>query len=64
MEGALDKISDGDELEIDYKAGVINNKTQKTNIKFKALPDFALDIIKDGASSNTLKNRNKSLTTD
>jgi 3-isopropylmalate/(R)-2-methylmalate dehydratase small subunit len=55
MEGALDKISDGDELEIDYKAGVIDNKTQKTKIKFKALPDFALDIIKDGGLLEHIK---------
>jgi 3-isopropylmalate/(R)-2-methylmalate dehydratase small subunit len=45
---ALEKISDGDELEIDYKTGVIQNKTAGTEISFNPLPDFALDIINDG----------------
>ena len=45
---AIDKINDGDELEIDYETGVINNKTAGVNIAFQPLPDFALEIIKDG----------------
>ena len=45
---ALEKISTGDELEIDYKTGLVNNKTTGTDIKFKPLPDFALEIINDG----------------
>ncbi|MEJ2704564.1 MAG: 3-isopropylmalate dehydratase small subunit [Sedimentisphaerales bacterium] len=45
---ALEKINDGDDLEIDYKTGVIQNKTAGTEISFNPLPDFALDIINDG----------------
>jgi len=45
---AIEKISDGDELEIDYKAGLIKNKTTGISIGFKPLPDFALEIIKAG----------------
>jgi 3-isopropylmalate/(R)-2-methylmalate dehydratase small subunit len=45
---ALEKINDGDELEIDYKTGTIKNKTAGTDIVFNPLPDFALDIINDG----------------
>jgi 3-isopropylmalate/(R)-2-methylmalate dehydratase small subunit len=45
---ALDKINDGDELDIDFKAGVIKNKTADTDIAFNPLPDFALEIINDG----------------
>jgi len=45
---APEKINDGDNIEIDYKAGVINNKTQGTEIKFNPLPDFAVEIIEDG----------------
>jgi len=45
---APDKINDGDELEIDFKAGVITNKTAGTDISFNPLPDFALEIINDG----------------
>ena len=45
---ALKKINDGDEIEIDYKAGLIRNKTSGKNIEFNPLPDFALEIINDG----------------
>jgi 3-isopropylmalate/(R)-2-methylmalate dehydratase small subunit len=45
---ALDKIKNGDELEVDCKAGLIKNKTSGMNIKFNLLPDFALEIINDG----------------
>jgi len=51
---ALEKINDGDELEIDYKAGLIKNKTIGANIKFKPLPDFALEIIEAGGLINKL----------
>ena len=44
---ALEKINDGDEVEIDYKAGLIKNKTAGIDISFNPLPDFALEIIKD-----------------
>ncbi len=44
----LEKINDGDEVEIDYKAGLIKNKTAGVDISFNPLPDFALEIIKDG----------------
>ena len=45
---APEKINDGDELQIDLKAGLIKNKTAGTEISFNPLPDFALDIINDG----------------
>jgi len=45
---APDKINDGDELEIDFKAGLIKNKTVGTEVSFNPLPDFALEIINDG----------------
>jgi len=45
---ALDKINDGDQLQIDFKAGVIKNKTAGIDIEFNPLPDFALEIINDG----------------
>ncbi len=45
---ALEKINNGDELEIDYKNGLIKNKTADIDISFNPLPDFALEIIKDG----------------
>ncbi len=45
---ALEKINDGDEVEIDYKNGLIKNKTADIGISFNPLPDFALEIINDG----------------
>ena len=57
LDNAVKKINDGDEIEIDYEKGVINNKTQKTEIEFKALPDFALDIIKDGGLLEHIKKK-------
>jgi 3-isopropylmalate/(R)-2-methylmalate dehydratase small subunit len=45
---ATDKIDDGDDLEIDYKNGLIRNKTAGADIKFAPLPEFAVEIINDG----------------
>ena len=45
---STEKINDGDELEIDFEAGLIKNKTAGVDISFKPLPDFALEIIKAG----------------
>ena len=42
------KINDGDELEINFKTGLIKNKKAGTEIKFNPLPDFALEIINNG----------------
>lgn len=52
---AVNLIKDGDELEIDYKGGTINNKTQNKVIKFNALPDFAIKIINDGGLLEHIK---------
>ncbi len=45
---AIEKINDGDEVEIDYKNGLIKNVTAGIDISFAPLPDFALEIINDG----------------
>jgi 3-isopropylmalate/(R)-2-methylmalate dehydratase small subunit len=55
----LEKINDGDELEIDYKAGLIKNKTAGIDIKFNPLPDFALEIINAGGLLNHIMKRAK-----
>jgi len=49
---AVDKISNGDQIEIDYKNGLIKNKTAGIDIEFNPLPDFALEIINDGGLLN------------
>jgi len=56
---APEKINDGDELEIDYKAGLIKNKTAGVDIKFDPLPDFALEIINDGGLLNHITKKQK-----
>jgi len=53
----LEKINDGDELEFDYKRGLIKNKTANTEIKFHPLPDFALEIINDGGLLEHIKKK-------
>lgn len=55
LEGALEKIDDRDELEIDYEKGIINNITRGEKIEFKALPDFAIEIINDGGLLEHIK---------
>lgn len=57
MANATEAIADGDDIEIDYKKGVINNKTQKKVITFKPLPDFAIEIINDGGLLEHIKNK-------
>jgi len=51
---ATEKINNGDELEIDYKTGLIKNKTTGIDITFNPLPDFALEIIEAGGLINKL----------
>ena len=52
---ALEKINDGDDIEIDYQQGLIKNRTSGKSIRFKPLPDFALKIIKDGGLLEHIK---------
>ena len=54
-----EKISDGDELEVDYKNGLIKNETAGIDIKFNPLPDFALEIIDAGGLLNKLAPKNR-----
>ena len=55
---ATEKINNGDELEIDYKTGLIKNKTTGIDISFNPLPDFALEIIEAGGLINKLAQKN------
>ena len=52
--GVVDKINDGDELEIDAKNGTIKNITSGQEYKFTPLPDFALDMIDAGGLLNKI----------
>ena len=55
----LEKINNGDELEIDYKTGLIKNKTADVDISFNPLPEFALEIINDGGLLNHITKKQK-----
>lgn len=57
LANAPELINDGDEIEIDYKAGTIDNKTQGKVIKFTALPDFAIEIIDNGGLLDHIKKK-------
>ena len=52
---AVDKINDGDEVEIDYKGGTIKDVTTGEVMKFEPLPDFALEIINNGGLLEHIK---------
>ncbi|UCD49172.1 MAG: 3-isopropylmalate dehydratase small subunit [Phycisphaerales bacterium] len=51
---ATERIKDGDEIEIDYEAGVIHDKTNGEEIKFQPLPQFAQEIIAAGGLLNKI----------
>lgn len=56
---ATEKISDGDQLEIDFKNGIIDNKSSCEKIEFKPLPAFARQIISDGGLLEHIKKKIK-----
>ena len=56
LPGVAQKISDGDELQIDARNGKVNNVTKGEVYEFTPLPDFALEIIEAGGLLNTLAN--------
>ena len=54
---AMEKINNGDELQFDYKAGLIKNTTAGIDIGFEPLPDFALEIINNGGLLEHIKRK-------
>jgi len=52
---AVEKIKDGDEVEIDFENGLIKDTSSGIDIGFSPLPDFALDIIKAGGLLEHIK---------
>jgi len=51
----VDKINDGDEIEIDFENGLIKNITSAKQISFEPLPEFAREIIADGGLLEHIK---------
>jgi 3-isopropylmalate/(R)-2-methylmalate dehydratase small subunit len=52
---AVERINDGDDVQIDFQAGIIEDKTTAERIEFRPLPDFALEIINDGGLLEHIK---------
>jgi len=48
IECDTDKISDGDELEVDFSKGVITNKSKNIEIKFSPIPKTMQILLSDG----------------
>ena len=46
--GIVEKVTAGDALDIDARAGKIYNRTRQETYEFVPLPDFALAIIESG----------------
>jgi len=53
--GISGKVNDGDELEIDIKAGKITNNTKGEEYTFTPLSDFAVELMNDGGLINHIK---------
>jgi 3-isopropylmalate/(R)-2-methylmalate dehydratase small subunit len=43
-----DKIKDGDELEVDLKAGTVRDLTNRTKLQFSPMPEIMLHILNEG----------------
>ena len=52
-----DEIDSGDELEVDFKNGVIKDLTKNLTIKAKPLPEFMLEIIEAGGLVSYIKDK-------
>lgn len=48
LPGVKNKVKQGDELEVDLKAGTIRNLARGETMKFTPYPDFLLEIIEAG----------------
>jgi 3-isopropylmalate/(R)-2-methylmalate dehydratase small subunit len=55
----VDKISDGDELEIDLASGTIKNLSKKQIYKTQAFPEFLQELVKKGGLINYIKESHK-----
>ncbi len=54
---AHEAFETGDEVELDMEAGVLRNLTKGTEVGFKPIPPFMMEIIEDGGLVPHLQNR-------
>lgn len=52
---AAEKISAGDDVEIDFETGVITNHTKNETYQGQSFPDFLINIINSNGLLNSLK---------
>jgi len=57
LEADTDEIKDGDELELDMENSEIKILNKKKSIKFKPIPEFMQEIIKEGGVIEYIKKR-------
>ncbi|HEX3025783.1 MAG TPA: 3-isopropylmalate dehydratase small subunit [Clostridia bacterium] len=53
---AAESIENGDEVEIDFDAGIISDKTKKKSYKAAPFPEFIQNIIRSGGLINAVRN--------
>ncbi len=51
----FDRIEEGDEIEINFEAGMIRNNTKKEEYRFKPLPEFMQKLLDSGGLINYIK---------
>ena len=56
---ASDRISDGDEIEVDFGTGVITSHTKNEQYQAQPFPDFMKEIIAAQGLPNSMKVRNQ-----
>ena len=57
LEADTDEIEDGDELDLDMENSEIKILNKKKSIKFKPIPEFMQEIIKEGGVIEYIKKR-------
>lgn len=50
-----DFIENGDEIEVDFKRGIILNRTKGVEVRFKPIPEVMLKILSEGGLVNYVK---------
>ncbi|MBU0503454.1 MAG: 3-isopropylmalate dehydratase small subunit [Candidatus Omnitrophota bacterium] len=55
----VNKINDGDEIEIDLTSGIIRNLTKAEDYQTQAFPEFLQDIVKNKGLINWVTSRKK-----
>jgi 3-isopropylmalate/(R)-2-methylmalate dehydratase small subunit len=55
----VDKVSDGDSLEIDLSSGIIKNLSKNESYRTQPFPEFLQEIVKQGGLMSWVKNRDK-----